>query len=391
MKTFFRNIHLYLSLAAGLVIMTCCFTGAVLVFEKELQQVFNPSRYFVKTTGQRLSIDELTAQVKQTYNSAKINAVKVYGDTLRTVEIGIALNDPSKNKGKKSAKQRTAGPQRATHTVFINPYTAEITSLYNYRETFFYTMFALHRWLLGGENSIGKSITGISTFIFLFILITGIILWWPKTNRILKQRLKIRSDAGWKRVNHDLHLVLGFYSSIFLFIFAFTALAWSFEWFNKGIYTVTKSDMKMPEPPASLNKQGVATIQISRALHPVQQLVPSAESYKVRLPSDTSATFTIAVHNPGFHDGVVDNYYVDQYTGMLAGSMTFNERNLGQRVRSTIKPIHTGAIFGTPSKIIALIVCIFGITFPITGTIMWLNRIKTKKPKKSVSAVAVNG
>ncbi|WP_442902315.1 PepSY domain-containing protein [Flavihumibacter sp.] len=48
-------------------------------------------------------------------------------------------------------------------------------------------MFALHRWMLGGD--IGKIIVGISTIIFLFIMITGIVFWWPKTRAILRQRL----------------------------------------------------------------------------------------------------------------------------------------------------------------------------------------------------------
>jgi uncharacterized iron-regulated membrane protein len=50
-----------------------------------------------------------------------------------------------------------------------------------------------------------------------------------KTKAIFKQRLNIKFAAGWKRINHDLHIVLGFYTAIFLFIFAFTALAWVFS------------------------------------------------------------------------------------------------------------------------------------------------------------------
>jgi len=98
-------------------------------------------------------------------------------------------------------------------------------------------MLSLHRWLLGGDT--GKLIVGICTLLFLFILITGIILWWPKTKNILLHRLKIKSNGGWKRLNHDLHIVLGFYCAIFLFLFAFTGLAGSFSWFNKGIYKAT--------------------------------------------------------------------------------------------------------------------------------------------------------
>jgi uncharacterized iron-regulated membrane protein len=72
MKVFFRNIHLYLSLAAGLVIMTCCFTGAILVFEKELQEAFNHDRYFVKQESLQLPIEKLITNVKQKFPAAKI-------------------------------------------------------------------------------------------------------------------------------------------------------------------------------------------------------------------------------------------------------------------------------------------------------------------------------
>jgi uncharacterized iron-regulated membrane protein len=46
MKSFFRTIHLYLSLVSGLFIMTACFTGAVLVFEEELQHTLFHERSF---------------------------------------------------------------------------------------------------------------------------------------------------------------------------------------------------------------------------------------------------------------------------------------------------------------------------------------------------------
>jgi uncharacterized iron-regulated membrane protein len=77
----------------------------------------------------------------------------------------------------------------------------------------------------------------------------------------------------------------------------------------------------------------------------------------------------------------------------VIGNLKFQDKNLGQRVRSTFKPVHVGSIYGLPSKIIAFLVCIFGVTFPITGTIMWLNRLKKKKTKQLSStktqAVAV--
>lgn len=403
MKVFFRRIHLYLSFAAGLVILICCLTGAILVFEKDLMMVFNKDRYYVEANGSRLSADSLVRSVKKAYPDANVNGIKLYEEAERSAEVSVAFGkkggdkaagkgagekpateakgDGTKGeggKGKEGAK--SAAPQRQPgFTIFINPYTGQVLEKYTYSETGWYTVFALHRWLLGGNNGIGKLIVGVSTLIFLFILITGIILWWPKTVKIMKQRLNIKWGAGWKRINHDMHLVFGFYSAIFLFIFSFTGLAWSFEWFNKGIYTVTNSPMKAPEPPTSTYVADAKRISFDKALASAQTVYPSAEFYSISAPKDSTEPISVSrLGADAAHESATDAVYIDQYSGAVLGKTAFGERSLGAQVRSAFKPIHTGSIWGTPSKIIAFVVCLLGVTFPITGTIMWYNRTRKK-------------
>ncbi len=65
----------------------------------------------------------------------------------------------------------------------------------------------------------------------------------------------------------------------------------------------------------------------------------------------------------------------------------FSDKNLGQRIRSYVKPIHTGQLFGMPTKILNFILALLTFSFPVTGVIMWLNRIK-KREKKSKKALA---
>ena len=55
MKKWFRRVHLYLGLSAGLVITVSCFTGALLVFEEELQHAFHKDRYQRSKSSQGLS------------------------------------------------------------------------------------------------------------------------------------------------------------------------------------------------------------------------------------------------------------------------------------------------------------------------------------------------
>lgn len=407
MKVFFRRIHLYLSLAAGLVILIACATGAILVFEKDLQMAFNKDRYYVSAGGQKLSLEALTQSVKQSFPEAKINGVRQYADPGRSIEFNVAFPKKGQKEAASAPKEekKAASPQAGKEkpkaerqpgfTIFVNPYTGAVLEKYSYRETSFYTVFALHRWLLGNDKSIGKYIVGISTLIFLFIIMTGIVLWWPKTVKIMKQRLSIKWGAGWKRINHDMHLVFGFYSSILLFIIAFTGLAWSFEWFNNGIYKVTGSPLKSPPPPKSAAVAEGKRVSPDAVYQLAARMEPGAEFINIGYPKDSTEVFNVSVlPKDAVHESATNAIYVDQFSGQVAGQLSFEQRSLGARVRSSFKPIHTGSIWGLPSKIIAFIVCLLGVSFPITGVIMWINRTKKKtvvkkKEKKELAVESV--
>jgi len=50
MKKAIKYIHLILSLPTGIVLTIVCLTGAILVFDDEINQLFYPSRYYVQNT-----------------------------------------------------------------------------------------------------------------------------------------------------------------------------------------------------------------------------------------------------------------------------------------------------------------------------------------------------
>lgn len=368
MKSFIRTIHLFLSLVSGLFIMIACFTGAILVFEEELQHSLHHERYYVKEQKEvQLPITVVTATLKQQLPDAKIGGVKIYSEPSRTLEYSIKLPEVKKANAPKDEGKRV--------TAFVDPYTAQIIEVYTYGDSYFYTIMALHRWLLGDD--IGKLIMGTATLLFLFIMITGVILWWPKTKVILKQRVSIMWSAGWKRISRDFHYTLGIYSVLFLFIFAFTALVWSFQWFNDGIYVITKSSKEPIKAPKSEIVDSVSQVSVDAVLSDIYTRVPKAVFYNVSIPTDSTGSFGVNVlQNGAPHANATDNHYYDQYSGEYIKTVTFGERPLGQQVRAAVKPIHTSSIWGLPSKILGFIVCVFGTTFPITGVIMWLSRIK---------------
>ena len=153
MKIFFRTIHLYLSLAAGAVIMIACLTGAILVFEKELQVAFNHDRYYSSAAGNPLPLDELVKRVKQQYPEARTGDIRIWADPARNAEIGITMKpageqaevrgkDAGPGKKGEKAKAGAEGGGRPTHTAFVSRTDGRVVELYSYRETFFYQVFA---------------------------------------------------------------------------------------------------------------------------------------------------------------------------------------------------------------------------------------------------------
>jgi uncharacterized iron-regulated membrane protein len=239
MKVFFRRIHLYLALAAGLVFFIQCLSGTVLVFEEEITHALRPERYTVAVpAGQpRLPLAQLASQFSQAHPKDKLLGFKVYADPARTVELTYRDSKarPGSPRGEGSPAQGGAGrehraegdregrrggqegrtesrgkeqgragegpgkgrPERGS-TAYLNPYTGQITALQAEKQLpVFKVAEDLHRRLLAGE--VGKALTGIAALFILVITATGIILWWPKTRAMLTGRLRIKCWASTPR------------------------------------------------------------------------------------------------------------------------------------------------------------------------------------------------
>jgi uncharacterized iron-regulated membrane protein len=413
MKLFFRRIHLYLGLVSGLFLVVVCLTGTILVFEDELTHAFNPGRYTVAAaTTPRLSLAQLSEAVHAARPQAKINALKVYADPTRTVEIALAGGRPGGPKGEgrsergpraeraegrapmggPNAKGGKGGKGDRGPTLFLNPYTGAILGEYDSHKSGFHFIEEIHRGLVAGR--VGKLIMGINSIIFLFILGTGIVLWWPAAKQAFSQRLRIKWGSSWKRLNHDFHIVLGFYASVFLFIMAATGVGMSFDWVGKTINTLTHSPQQRPEPPNSAAAAPDApTFGADAALALARRQDASAASYTVQLPKEPTGSIQVGtLPASALTERATNDTYLDQHTGQVLRQQAYADKPVGQRIRGLFKPIHTGAIFGWPTKVLAFVFVLLGVTFPITGTIMWLNRTrltssKKKDFKKAVKAV----
>lgn len=344
------QIHLYLGLITGLVLMVVCFTGALLTFEAELTEAMHPARFEATGDGPRLPLDEVVRRVRAALPDAEISGVAVWAAPGRTLEVTIGQGA----------------------TAYVDPHTGAVIEQVVRADTGWHTILGLHRWLLGGD--VGKLIVGICVLTFLFILISGVWVWWPKSRTQLRARTRVTTRHGWRRFNFDLHVALGIFCAVFLFAMAFTGLMWSFKWFNAAMYAVAGSTAApSPEPPP---RPGSDREPLSLdAVHAAAAAEEPSPVYRIRLPREPGAAYAVRVMPADApHDHGSEVLFIDPDRAEVVARDRVSDRAGGQQLRLWFHTIHFGTIGGWPTRVIWFVAALLGATFPVTGAVIWINR-----------------
>lgn len=75
----------------------------------------------------------------------------------------------------------------------------------------------LHDNLLGGDT--GQRFNGAGAVLLTLMCTTGAILWWPGIGR-WRRSMTLRRQVNWRRLNWDLHSVLGFWMFVLIVMWA---------------------------------------------------------------------------------------------------------------------------------------------------------------------------
>ena len=384
MKKVLRKIHLWLSVPTGIIITLVCFSGAMLVFEKEITEAIKPELYFVKEAkGEPIPMQQLMEKVEETLpDSVSISGVTVFADSTRTYQVSLSK------------------PRRAS--IYVNQYTGEVTGC-SERLPFFNTMFHLHRWLLGSSSGVGKLLTGICTLVLVFILITGILMWLTNRNKPLKASLAIHVTKGWGRFWHDLHVAGGIYTTIFLLAMALTGLTWSFSWYRTGFYACfgVESSEKGGAHGEGGNSHGEGrgsrgegryTHGDGRNNHEGKH--GEGRGFHRRSPYRhwEDVLNEVALKNPGYQQitlkpevaevvpegrlsmRATDKYSYDRRSGEITDVQLYSAGKKDTKVRSGVYMVHTGSWGGIITRILNFLAAFIGATLPLTGYWLWFRR-----------------
>ncbi|MFC0774174.1 PepSY-associated TM helix domain-containing protein [Terrimonas alba] len=374
-KKIIGKIHLWLGLSSGLVVLFLGITGCILAFEIEIRNLTESFRKVTVEDKSFLPPSALKTIAEKQLVSKKALGIEYPGAYKAAV---VAYYDESKYE-----------------LIFLNPYSGEVLKHKNMNRDFFRIVLDGHfyLWL---PHHIGQPIVASATLIFLVMMITGLILWWPRSKAARKQRFTIKWSARWRRKNYDLHNVLGFYITWIAIFIAITGLVFGFQWFAQSVYWVTSGGEAMVEhqhPVSDTTKPATIANMADYLWQQHKKDVKPNESiavYFANLPTDPVEV--IVNHRPGTYYNA-DYFHYDQYTGQnlkVLGSWDgkFSEANLADKIARMNYDIHVGAVLGLPGKILAFFGSLIAASLPVTGFMIWWGRRKKSKAKPADKEIA---
>ena len=402
MKKIFRKIHLWLSVPFGLIITLVCFSGAMLVFENEVNEWFRRDLYYVETVKESpLPMDKLLEKVATTLpDSVSVTGVSISSDPGRAYQVSLSK------------------PRRAS--LYVDQYTGEVKGK-SERSGFFMFMFRMHRWLPDSMNPgnegifWGKMIVGVSTLLLVFVLISGIVIWWPRTRKALKNSLKITATKGWRRFWYDLHVAGGMYALIFLLAMALTGLTWSFPWYRTAFYKVFGVEVQQRAAQGHEQKSDAQKRNTKLAAHREKKREGNevrkgersrrpennhSDMYSVTSPfvywqeiydklrrqnpeykqiSISSGTASVSFNRFG-NQRASDRYSFNTDNGEFTETSLYQHQDKSGKIRGWIYSVHVGNWGGMFTRILTFIAALLGSALPLTGYYLWIKRlIKVRK------------
>lgn len=371
-KKIFFQLHKYLGLVTGIVVFVVAITGSCWAFKEEIESLLDDSVQITLQNQPILTPTQAKTFAKEVFPDQSIHGV-LFEHGAQPVEVIFYDAEPE-----------------FYQSVFLNPYSGEVIEVKDHMSGFFAFILKGHirMWL---PKEIGEQLVSASVLIFLLIIISGIVVWFPKKRKNLDQRLKFKwkKTTKWKRKNYDLHAITGFYICSLAFVLAFTGSVISYNWLKYVVYKSIGGEKEarfiIPENNSEPPKLVVQEKPIDRLIVKLMKESPNAVSYELHYPHDEDESIYVELANS---EGLYynnDYRFFDQHTleeietpGIYG---KYKDAKLSDKVLRMNYDIHIGTIGGIAGKILAFIISLLTASLPVTGFLMWYGRNYKKKKK----------
>lgn len=383
-KKWSARLHLWLGLSVGIIVFIVSLTGTLYVFKDEIQNSLRKEAIYVKGTAPHpISIhvlkDKVSLELQEKF-------------PLSSVEIPLDKNKSYRflyyEKNKKGWNYFEE--VKINKLVYVDQYTGKILAVYDEKYNFFNILKYIH-WSLLLNSEWGKYVVGIPTVLFIIMLITGIVLWWPKNKKARKGRFWFRWEnvKTWKRRNYDLHNVLGFYASFIALLMSITGIYFAYPYVKNAIHFTLSGSADLPkdkeiQSPDSLMAKNSSVYDLTA--QQTRKLYAGSASFRIPLNGKNKKgkdlkNIPITIYGEEGKFSERNMLVFDRYSGKLLANKPHQKLSNAEKYANANYDIHTGSYFGLFGKIIWFITGLICTSLPVTGFLVWWGKQK-KQGKK---------
>ena len=345
MRSALLKLHLILALVSSLVVLSLGVTGAIMAFEPEIDHWQHRAWMDVTPSGTPHSLLDISDALMKVYPAERINAFTIGATPSRAYAVSMARG-----------------------TVYVDPYTLAVTGVRRPGADWLTTVHSTHQNFF---TSWGRTFVKWTGMTMVFLLISGLYLWWPA------KRVSVTVGRSPFRTWFDLHNAIGIFSLVFLLMLSLTGVFVGFEQTAVPLaYRLTGSVKANGAPAKQTPYPGAHQITPDRALEIAREALPGATPFMV--PTVWPADFySVRARFPeDLTPGGRSRITVDSYTGAVLAVDNSRTAPGGRRVEILNRAIHTGDVFGLPSKIVMSIASAMAPVQLITGLMLWFRRKK---------------
>lgn len=353
------KLHLYLGLMSAIFLVILGLTGSVMAFEGQLDHWLHPSRWYVTVGSQTLPESRLVQIAEERFAPRRVSTIHIAAEANIAQQISLAFPRGTNPSGQ---------PQEIETT--INQYDGSILSVHSSPTSTEAAVAFIHQFhlrLVSGEK--GKLLISFVGLVLVVEVPLGLLLWWRT------KRASVKWKSSGFRVSFDLHHLVGVYFAAFLLLAAVTGVLIGFDFAQSMFYRFTHSAPIPVRPAASTVVPGAAPVNVDRVIEAAHQAMPDGLISIVYVPNTPTGVDQVILRKPGDAWSAVRGIArIDQYTGKVL-AFTDLYASPGYRAIRFNRALHTGDIFGMPSRIIVSLSSLALVVMVVTGLIIWWKKL----------------
>lgn len=364
-RSIVRQVHLWMGLTLGGLFALLGVTGSALVFYPEIDALLHPEVRAEASAAP--DWDRALATVRNAYPD------KAGPWRFEVTGTGGAIPARYYN------PPETAGRDFAPMLVWLSPDGAQVLRRDYWGDTAMTFLYDLHYRLLMGKT--GAVVLGIAGLALMGLLVTGLIVWWPKGP--LAKALRYKRSAPPLRRGRDQHKLAGLSGLILLLLLTGTGVMLELPDESDALMSTVAGPADTLPAPTSTRWEG-RQIAVSTVVGAAHTALPDARLAWIEVPGPGDGTFRLRMQQPGdpsrrFPHSFV---WVDQYSGRVLAVYDRDKAGALSTLNSWVHPLHDGSFAGLASRILTVIAGLLPLVLFWTGFAQWRRkRLSRQSPR----------